>query len=391
MTSRIDRSIQDRVVEASARLDNWIEGQQFRGWDPFDALNSPLLFRLSFGRRQLGIGWVQILKRLPINLRPILGIGKGYNPKGMGLFLATYVRKYRSTGDPQHRERVLWVAEWLLNNATSGYHGLCWGYNFPWPNRSFYAPGGTPTAVNTAFIVDALLDAYEVLSDERYLRAARSACDFFLYDLNRLQDDSGLCFSYTPLDRTWVYNASILAAAALARMASITGEDELNETARRAADFVLARQRADGAWVYGESKHQGWVDSFHTGYILVALADLMTFWKEPLDNPPLRSGYRYYISHFFLPEGATRYYDQATYPIDVHACAQAILTFRRYSAFDPTAEQQAWQVASWTVQHMQAPAGYFYYQKHRRYTNRIAYMRWTQAWIQRAFAELCIE
>jgi hypothetical protein len=30
---------------------------------------------------------------------------------------------------------------------------------------------------------------------------------------------------------------------------------------------------------------------------------------------------------------------------------------------------------------MQSPQGYFYYQKRKFLTNKIAYMRWSQAWI----------
>jgi len=30
---------------------------------------------------------------------------------------------------------------------------------------------------------------------------------------------------------------------------------------------------------------------------------------------------------------------------------------------------------------MWSKKGYFYYQKHRFYTNKISYMRWSQAWM----------
>jgi hypothetical protein len=30
---------------------------------------------------------------------------------------------------------------------------------------------------------------------------------------------------------------------------------------------------------------------------------------------------------------------------------------------------------------MQDARGFFYYQQHRRYTNRIPYMRWSQSWM----------
>ena len=37
---------------------------------------------------------------------------------------------------------------------------------------------------------------------------------------------------------------------------------------------------------------------------------------------------------------------------------------------------------------MQSEESYFFYQKNRRYTNRIPYMRWGQAWILLSFATL---
>jgi len=39
------------------------------------------------------------------------------------------------------------------------------------------------------------------------------------------------------------------------------------------------------------------------------------------------------------------------------------------------------------IVNMQAPEGFFYFQKHRWYTNRIPYMRWGQAWAFHALTE----
>ena len=72
------------------RLETWIEGEKFAGWDPFDALNSPILSRLTFANRRVGQIWVQLLKRSPVNLRSLLRVPKGRNPKAAGLFLASY-------------------------------------------------------------------------------------------------------------------------------------------------------------------------------------------------------------------------------------------------------------------------------------------------------------
>ena len=39
------------------------------------------------------------------------------------------------------------------------------------------------------------------------------------------------------------------------------------------------------------------------------------------------------------------------------------------------------RVLNWTVKNMQSEKGYFYYQKRKYITNKIPYMRWSQAWI----------
>lgn len=81
-------------ARALERLDTWIEKEEFRGWDPHDALNSVVLRRIAGGNRRLGMTLVQALRRSPLNLRPLLGVRKGINPKAMGLFMATYAHKF---------------------------------------------------------------------------------------------------------------------------------------------------------------------------------------------------------------------------------------------------------------------------------------------------------
>jgi len=46
---------------------DYIESADFKGYDPYDALNNPLLSGLSLGNIFLRIGCIQILKRLFLN------------------------------------------------------------------------------------------------------------------------------------------------------------------------------------------------------------------------------------------------------------------------------------------------------------------------------------
>ncbi|MEJ7617731.1 MAG: hypothetical protein WKF30_12385 [Pyrinomonadaceae bacterium] len=65
-----------------------------------------------------------------------------------------------------------------------------------------------PTIVPTAFAVRALVEAARLFNSEKY-GAARRACDFILHDLQRSEEEEEeVCFSYSPLDRTRVFNAA---------------------------------------------------------------------------------------------------------------------------------------------------------------------------------------
>ena len=385
----------DRVTIASKRLDEWIEREQFKGWDPFDALNSPLLKRLTLKSRRLGQLWVQFFKRSPINLRPLLGLKQDYNPKAMGLFLASYWRKYITSGQLSDLNRVRFFTEWLRANISSGYSGACWGYNFDWPNRGFYATAGTPTIVNTDFNGRAFLDLALIEPDwasewsDLPLRMARSACEFILRDLHRekpVHDEC--CFSYTPLDHRYVHNANVLGALLLAKVGVQTHEDELMTIARNAARYTTRRQRSNGSWLYGEGKGDGWIDNFHTGYVLVALNGIAKCLATNEFAEEIQCGYAFWKEQMFLSDGTPKYYAQSVYPIDTHCAAFGILMFLEFADWDLEATERAWRLAQWAIEHLQDPQGFFHYQIGRVFRIRIPYMRWTQAWMQRALTEL---
>lgn len=401
------------VTAALGKLDAWIEKEGFLGWDPHDALNSPLLRRIAGDNRLMGMALVQSLRHNPVNLRPLIGVRKGYNPKAMGLFLSSYAQKFLHARDERHLERVRFFADWLIKHSVPGYAGLCWGYNFDWPNRAFFAPAGTPTIVNTAFIALSFLDADPALEclaelpqaemqhsakarpeNARWLKAdgvsvARSACDFILCDLQVLCPNSDeICFSYTPLDRRFVHNANLMGAWSLAAVHARTGEDRLAERARGAARFTVRRQQADGSWPYGIGKGDQWVDNFHTGFVLVALKCIGRHLRTDEFDAATKNGYQFWKERMLLPSSVPKYYPNRTYPIDIHCAAQAILTLLEFSDTDPEAFDQAERVCQWAIKNLQAPEGFFHYQVRRWYRIRTPYMRWGQAWMQQALTKM---
>lgn len=366
-------------------LKDYCEKENFKGWDPYDGLNSKVfkffkLDKIKFFR----LAWIQLFKRNPINLREIFLIEKDYNPKGLGLFLAGYCNLYTIEKKDEYLKQIQFLADKLIELQSKGYSGSCWGYNFDWQSRAFFLPKGTPTVVATSFISSALLDAYDITKEERYLNTAISSANFIIKDLNRTPKKEGFIFSYSPYDNTRVYNASLLGSKLLARIYSYTKDESLLRIAKDSVTACANTQREDGAWIYGELKIQDWVDSFHTGYNLECIYDYQKYTGDTSFDNVIEKGLQYYLENFFLEDGTPKYYDNKTYPIDVHAPAQFIATLHKLEQLKNN-KVLVDKVLTWTIKNMQDEKGYFYYQLKPSKSSKIPYMRWAQAWMFYAF------
>ncbi|MEJ2704243.1 MAG: hypothetical protein P8Z79_17545 [Sedimentisphaerales bacterium] len=167
------------------RLRAYVEAADYAGYDPFDALNSPLIRRMGTRSKWVRIGAIQILRRCPLNVRPVLGIQPGHNPKALGLFLWGYTKLFASEKNSAYPDRIYYLLDLLDRLKSTGYSGHCWGYNFDWRNRTMWTPKYTPTIVNSAFIGHALLDTYFLGDVDRALDMAVGIKDFICDDLLR--------------------------------------------------------------------------------------------------------------------------------------------------------------------------------------------------------------
>jgi hypothetical protein len=199
-----------------------------------------------------------------------------------------------------------------------------------------------------------------------------------------------ICFSYSPLDNTRVFNSSLLAAETLASVGVLTGETVLCELALRAARYVVRRQSENGSWSYGEESGQDWVDNFHTAYVLVSLKRIANSCnaQEPALNRALQRGYEFWRERFFLADGWPKYYHDGLYPADAHAAATAIITLLELQETDRGALAFAETIAAWTIRNLRDGEGFFYYQRRRFYTVHTPYMRWTESWMLYALGRL---
>lgn len=178
----------DFVTRSFLRLEERIHADAYRGYDPYDALTSPL-FKLPILNQQKTLRWgvQQVLKRLPFNVRPLLFIPKGYNPVTLGLCLQAYTALKRVFPDKSafyDAQSAVCLAE-LQRLQSKGYSGACWGYDFDWEARYARIPAYTPTVVATGFITHALFEYYRATQHPQALALCQSATQFVLNDLHR--------------------------------------------------------------------------------------------------------------------------------------------------------------------------------------------------------------
>ena len=303
------------------------------------------------------------------------------NPKALALILGSQIRLHR-LGLLVRTDQIDAVADRLVQLRSPSIDDWCWGYSFPWQTRTVLVPRAAPNLVCTVFVANALLDLYELRGDTANLEYARSAADYLLNELLWSTGETIHSFAY-PLStsRVPVHNANLLGAALLCRVARMTGKSGYMEPALRVARYSAARQRADGSWLYGEARTQQWVDNFHTGFNLSALASIGRDAATREFDHCLRTGFDFYRKHFIRPDGAPRYFHDKTYPIDVHCVAQSILSLVEFRHLHPDSLQQANAVLRWAMSRMWDRAGYFYYRCLPCLTNRIPYLRWSQAWM----------
>ncbi len=383
----------NQLITSFQKLRAYCEEEQFKGWDPYDGLNSRFLQTLLPLKHSalLRLCVIQGFKRCPVNLRPLLLVPKEYNAKGIGLFLQGYCNLYRAVeanaalaeylGSAEElRGKVCELADLLIALQSKGYSGACWGYNFDWQaRRLFLFPKYTPTVVATNFCATALMEAYEVTKEKRFLDTALSAAVFVMKDLHRAEYNGGFLFSYSPLQgNDTVFNASLLGSKLLSYCYRYTGEERYREAALQSVRACCNGQAADGSWVYGMLSVHSWIDSFHTGYNLDGLIAYEEQTGDRSFHENIERGFRFYIDNFFETDGCPKYYHDRKYPIDIHCPGQLFVTLARLNKFG-TYRDLAERVLDWTVKNMQDEKGYFYYQLKPGESSRISYNRWSHA------------
>jgi hypothetical protein len=387
----LDESTRRRAVAALEATLAYSRAAAYTGWSKHDALNSPWLEALLGGSRPGRLLATQAVTRAPVNLRPLLGVRRATNAKGIALFAQAYLERARGPGEQEDLAEACRLLDWLLAHPAEGHRGLSWGYPYPWQDVGFFAPRHSPNRVVTCWIGLAIASAARRTGEPRYLGALPAIADFLTGEPRVLHDSPSMkCYSYVPSDAVdWaVMDVPALVGAFLAEAGVLLGRDEQLAEAERLVRWVVDKQTAAGAWYYthppGDShvKH----DNYHTAIILDSLDRYRRASGDRQFEESYRAGLGFYREQLFSRGWAPRWMSHREYPHDVHGAASAVLCFVRAADSDARYRDAAVGVLRWALDRLYDPRGYFYYQEGRFFRKRFCLMRWCNGWMSWALA-----
>lgn len=365
------------IFEIIKDLDLSFRKNDFKGWDLYDALLSKFFSKGSIlDSRYPRYIWTQVNKRFPLNLRSLMLVPKSHNPKGLALILRGYCELFRHAGEQQYLDLAKKVAQYLLLSRSKAKH-YCWGNNFPYQSRGDYYEAYCPNGITTSFAINAIIELYNINQEPELLKVIESVKAYIVDELLLMNQGGMAVFKYYEQDDYITYNATAKITESLAKIYSVTGDENLPEIIRNSYRFILSKQNMDGSWYYDESKTGKWIDNFHTGYVLVALLNIKRILNLDFGEAEINKGLAYHKDNQYSEDYIPKYYTDSLFPIDTHCFAQSIITFTEFGELDTAAA-----ITKQAIKLMYERDGkYFIYSIRKHYRVKTNLLRWCNAYM----------
>ncbi len=374
------------------RLIEHLINEDYKGYDPYDTLNSFLPFKYFGSFAQAAA--IQIQLRNPVNIRPLLGIKKEKGAKSLGLILHAYSVLYSFEPSEFLLKQMHLVFDMIKNmiRKDDRFSGYFWAVHYPLVLSGRSRSKFDPSSVLACFMFEGIFEFYRVTQDEDAKEVLLGISKFITSCIPTTVTDEGKCYSYTALRKDIIYNANSFVSEILAKCFYLTGDEKFKVESLQTIKFNMAHMRDDGSWSYrfypetGKDKNQ--ID-FHQGFILNSINEALKYLNHSDRDIELKleKAYSFYMNEQFTEDGKGLWRYPELFPIDIHNQAVGIIVFSRMF-FDPEkSKERAKTILKYTLNNLYSEKkGIFYYQKRKLFTNKIDYFRWNQAWMLLALA-----
>jgi len=398
--------------------------RDYRGPDYGDGMSSRLLDVLPVESTYCNLTVQEVIKRAPVDLRPLFRVDERRNFMGTALFVMANMTAgdlldagdprvagagRRSSPDdgsapdrgnapddgsapdgrepPDYESEARTLADWLVDARIEGQAGYCGGHSHDLQTLDGVVEVGTPGIVGTAYAVKALVRA-DGRFDRDYAGVVRTAADFVFEDLNYGPAEGvGATIDYKPSesDDYTTINAVALGARTLVDLFDRFPESRLQEGASELLRYVASQQTPAGGWHYRDpasASHLS-MDSHHNGFVIEAFQRYRAVTGSDEFDDTLSHGLAFYRDTLFDADGAANFDETGPYPRDIHAATQGALVFAYAGETD-----FARRILDWALETFYVGGGRYFFRKHRFHTKRVVLMRWCVAWMAYALAEL---
>jgi hypothetical protein len=347
----------ERLVDAAHALFRLAETLDWKSYDPYDILLSPLAGRVPDRLPLLARLLLQLGRRSGVTLRRLLRVAPHEEPKALADFLRAAAILDRANEDWAGAHAEL-LSRRLIDAAVETPAGRGWGIQFPWVSRYGTMAAGAANVYTTTVACQALLDDHELSGREISLEAAASGTRFIRSGLGSFVHGGRQWLRYAAGSASPIVNVQASAASLFARLSRKLGDEELLAAADHAAEVVISAQRADGSWPYSVDDRGAFVDGFHTGFTLEGLVQYAGFrggeGARAVSNA-VDAGFAFFEEHLLTADGRPRGLADARPTADGQTVAQAIQTLlTRGTSEDKALARQIW-VTAWNAKHVERP------------------------------------
>jgi hypothetical protein len=305
----------------SGTLLSLLSESDYTSHDPYDGLLSPVSKILKSDRTKRL--FMHAIRLSPFILRSIVGVPKIQMVTTLGLALGAM----NWSKSPKYTSESERIAELIVSrqNEDGG-----WGYEFDVVLRWGSYKAGTSNLIATAVCVKALLESGHsgdwADKVESYIESTFHDCHF----------------GYSKAGDPLIHNANLFGAFTLVLLRGP------NWMTNEAVTSTLRLQEDDGSWRYGENLNLGWIDNFHSAYVLEVLMDLSNFGFDQSEQ--IAKGLEFWMTQMFT-EGTPKYFSsdkKVTKDINTLSAALSLcshsnigsFTTRDFSSLQEYLEQQ---------------------------------------------------
>jgi len=324
----------DRILKILSNFTEWLEAYGETSWDFQSFFASPIGGRaksLYYRNRLIGTAAVAPMvfceaflpsARRLFHHRMRFPIADAHYAMGFAFL-------YQTTANPVYLQKAMHFLTALRESRCGGFNEYCWGYPFDWVWHGGTIKAQTPLITSTPYVYEAFLQVNEVQPQDEFRRVLASIAQHVSNDIKDFQTSTiASSCSYTPFSGGGVLNAAAYRAFLLTSASRVLSKDEYWLKAERNVNFVCENQNPDGSWPYAVDGVRGFVDHFHTCFVMKALAKIYALTGYKACGDALAKGVKYYLNNLFAADGLPKPFSKAprltVYKRELYDCAECI-------------------------------------------------------------------